>query len=247
NKYDEKLMEYYLSSNIVLVDISGNISSTGLQGIFKSISLSPNGDYILAQRVVPPYSYLVPIQLFPSAVSVYTANGEKINDIYTVPLADNLPISFDAVLEGPRNFRWRKDKDATLVFLKAADKGNPSIGATVRDEVFELNDSFNLASAKRIYSGSYRIRDIQWGSEVTIVEESWRKDRTSKLTVLEAKNNEVIKALPLRKSEDTYTDPGTFIKGPNDLLLTDGKGILFTKGIGASPEGDRPFLMKWNV
>lgn len=247
NAYDESLMEYYLSAELVQVDIQGNSKPLGIQGIFKSVSFSPDGKYILTEKVVKPYSYLVPIYLFPSEVSVYASAGTKVKDIYTIPLGDKLPISFDAVIEGPRDFEWRKDKDATLVYVEALDKGNPNTSSEIRDEVFEFEAPFDLSTAKKIYSGTYRVRNIQWGEDAAIISENWRKDRSSKLTLLNPKNNQVVKVLSTRKSEDTYTDPGYFIRNPKGMLLTDGKGSLFTQGLGASPEGDRPFVMKWNV
>lgn len=247
NAYDESLMEYYLSSDLIEVDLQGNSKSIDIQGIFKSVSYSPDGQFILVQKVVKPYSYLVPIYLFPSEVTMYSSNGSKIKDIYTLPLADNLPISFDAVLEGPRNFEWRRDKDASLIYTQSLDKGNPNTKSEIRDELYELNAPFDLSSAKKIYSGNYRIRNIQWGDGIAIVEESWRKDRSAKLTLLDSKKDEVIKVLSTRKSEDTYTDPGSFILNAKGQLLTDGKGSVFTHGLGASAEGDRPFLLKWNV
>ncbi|MGB7528819.1 alpha/beta hydrolase family protein [Sphingobacterium cellulitidis] len=247
NAYDESLMEYYLGSDLVQVDLQGQAKPLSINGIFKSVSYSPDGKYILTEKVVRPYSYLVPIYLFPAEVSVYSATGSKVKDIYTLPLADNLPISFDAVLEGPRNFEWRKDKDASLVFVEALDKGNPNASSEIRDELFELSAPYDLKNSKKIYSGTYRVRDIQWGESMAIVSENWRKDRSSKLTLINPKSNQVVRVLSTRKSEDTYSDPGSFIKNAKGQLLSDGKGSVFTQGQGASAEGDRPFVMKWNV
>ena len=247
NGYDETLMEYYLTSDLIEVDLQGNAKPIGIKGIFKSVSYSPDGKYILTEKVVKPYSYLVPIYLFPAEVTVYSSTGSKVKDIYTIPLADKMPISFDAVLEGPRDFEWRKDKDASLVYVKALDKGDPNMKTEVRDELFEIGAPFDLSSSNKIFSGTYRVRGIQWGDGVAIVSENWRKDRSSKLTLINPKTNQVVKVLSTRKSEDTYTDPGSFVKNEKGQLLTDGKGSVFTQGLGASPEGDRPFLMKWNV
>lgn len=247
NPYDEKMMEYYLTSELVEIGLQGEIKKTGMSGIFKSVDYSPDGGYILTQRIVPPYSYLVPIYSFPVEVAVYTASGEQVKKIHTQPLADNLPPSFDAVIAGGRNFAWRKDREATLVYLQALDKGDPAVDSEIRDEVFELEAPFDSTQANKIFASNYRVGSIQWGENWTIISERWRKDRTAKLTLLNSKKNEVMRVIADRKSEDTYSDPGTFIKNEKGLLLTDGKTTLFTRGQGASPEGDRPFLMKWNV
>lgn len=247
NAHDEALMEYYLTSQLVEVGVDGSVKELGLKGMFRSVQYSPNGEYLLVQKVQRPYSYLVPIHSFPFEVSVYTAAGKLVNSIHTIPLADNLPPSFDAVIEGPRNFTWRKDQDATLIYTVAADKGNPNTKTDIRDEVYALQSPFKLSAAQKLYSGNYRIRDIYWGDKFAIVEESWRKDRSNKLTLVDANLGHTIKVVSTRKSEDTYTDPGSFILNTKGLLLTDNKGAVFTQGIGASLEGDRPFVMKWDL
>lgn len=247
NAHDEALMEYYLTSQLVEVNIDGSVKELGLKGIFRSVQYSPNGEYLLVQKVQRPYSYLVPIHSFPVEISVYSVSGTRISNVHTLPLADNLPASFDAVIEGPRNFSWRKDQGATLMYTVAADKGNPNAKADIRDELFALNAPFKLSDAQKVYSANYRVRDIHWGANFAIVDEVWRKDRNTKLTLVDINLGRTIKVISNRKSEDTYTDPGNFILDRSGLLLTDIKGAVFTKGSGASLEGDRPFVMKWNL
>src|SRR5699024_8857913 len=66
-------------------------------------------------------------------------------------------------------------------------------------------------------------------------------------------SGEVVKVISDRSSEDRYSDPGNFIygEGPYDerLVLTDGSKapVVFTRGQGASEEGDRPFLLRWHL
>lgn len=245
NAHDEELMEYYLTSELVEVGLDGSVKPIGITAILKDIEYSPNGDYLLVQEVKRPYSYLAPIYSFPVDVSVYTvANGSK-SKLHTIPLADKLPISFDAVIDGPRNFAWRTDRPATLIYTEAADKGDAN--ATVRDEVFTVSAPFDLSSSNKIYSGNYRVRDIHWGDKFAVIEESWRKDRSSRLTLLGVDGVSNQKVISNRKSEDTYSDPGSFVLNSKGLLLSDSKGNVFTKGTGASLEGDRPFLLKWNL
>src|SRR5690606_6275873 len=112
----------------------------------------------------------------------------------------------------------------SLVYVKALDKGDPNMKTEVRDELFEIGAPFDLSSSNKIFSGTYRVRDIQWGDGVAIVSENWRKDRSSKLTLINPRTNQVVKVLSTRKSEDTYTDPGSFVKNEKGQLLTDGKG-----------------------
>lgn len=247
SSHDEDLMEFYLRSDLMEIDLQGKNRPINLSGIFRKIDYSPDGSYILTQQIVRPYSYLVPIHLFPLEVAVYSAKGEQVKLVHTLPLADRLPISFDAVLEGPRAFSWRKDRDATLVYTQAADEGDPEKQVDNRDELYQLSEPFDLEQAEKIFSGKFRIRDIHWGDTFTIIEEQWRKDRSSRLSLINSENNQLIDVISDRKSEDTYSDPGEFLLGKDGLLLTQEESTVFTAGQGASAEGDRPFLLKWNL
>src|ERR1700733_9597716 len=43
----------------------------------------------------------------------------------TNPPADNIPINFDAVVDGPRQYEWRADPPATLFWVEDGDGGIP--------------------------------------------------------------------------------------------------------------------------
>ncbi|SKB91587.1 Prolyl oligopeptidase family protein [Parapedobacter luteus] len=247
NAHDEALMEYYLTAQLVEVALDGTAKDIGEPGIFERVSYSPNGKYLLVEKVVRPYSYVVPISSFPTAVAIWSVDGAPVKELHTTPLADNLPPSFDAVIAGPRNFAWQKNAEATLTWLEAPDEGNPEREVEFRDELFALDEPFDMQAKKKLYAANYRIRSVYWSEDRAIVSENWRKDRSTKLTWIDPASATVIKTLSTRKSEDTYTDPGNFIIGKKGLLLTDKKGRVFTTGTGASPEGDRPFVLRWQL
>ncbi|WP_031301810.1 alpha/beta hydrolase family protein [Sphingobacterium paucimobilis] len=247
NAHDENLMGYYLSSDLIEIDRKGQTKELGVSGILNDVSYSPDGRYLLIEKIVRPYSYLVPIQLFPVEVSIVDLEHKTNRTIHTIPLGDNLPISFDAVISGPRNFSWHKDKEATLLWTVAKDGGDPNQHTEIRDELFAAPAPFEITQANKLYTSKYRIHKILWGSGFGIIEENWRKDRTSQLSVIDSKNNKILRILSNRKSEDTYTDPGTFLLNSKGKLRGDSKGNVYTKGTGASKEGDRPFVMRWNV
>ena len=245
--HDEELMEFYLGSELMEINLNGAHKNLNLSGVFRAVDYSPDGAYLLIQKVVRPYSYIVPIYAFPLEIGVYAANGEGLKHVYTQPAADQLPISFDAVLEGPRSFQWREDRPAELVYLQAADRGDPNLDTTVRDELYRLSAPFDLQGNERLFSGSYRIARVHWSKGFAIIQEQWRKDRSARLSLWNSQSPKQVDVISDRKSEDTYTDPGQFITGSDGLLLTQGSHTVFTIGSGASAEGDRPFLLRWNL
>jgi dipeptidyl aminopeptidase/acylaminoacyl peptidase len=253
NDYDQRLMAYYLNSQLKSVDLNGKMTAIGEPAIYRNAAYSPDGNYILVQTVVKPYSYLVPIYAFPLKTAILNAAGNLVKELYHAPLAEKLPIGFDAVPTGPRAYEWRSDAGSTLVWAEAQDQGNPQVKTAIRDALFMLKAPFQEMPQK-VFSMATRYAGAEWGNaNYAVVAERWRKDRTTKLTLINPDQAKVIKVLSTRSSEDAYTDPGDFLKGkgafPAKVLLFDkaNKNVVFTFGAGASPLGDRPFVLKWNL
>jgi dipeptidyl aminopeptidase/acylaminoacyl peptidase len=253
NTYDQNLMEYYLTSQLQLVDLSGNAIKIGGPAIYRNAAYAPDGKYLMVQTIEKPYSYLVPIYYFPFQTTILDATGNLVKQLYNAPLAEKLPTGFDAVAMGPRAYEWRSDAPASLVWTVAQDKGDPNLKSELRDVLYTLKAPFNGEPVK-LFSMALRYSDVVWGNQnYALVKEQWRKDRKEKLTLINPETGKVIKEIANRSSEDTYTDPGNFIygKGPyaaRVLLFDKGTpGVVFTKGAGASPLGDRPFILKWNL
>lgn len=253
NPYDEELMNYFLTSQLYSVALNGEETAVSTPAIYKHVSFSPDGQYLLVQKIQKPYSYLVPIYSFPFQTSIYKAKGKEIKSLYLSPIAENLPTGFDAVIQGPRDYAWRTDMPATLYWAEAQDGGDPNKKAAVRDAIYTLKAPFDREK-KKLVETFLRFKEVTWGNgQYALLREEWQKDRSEKITLLNPGNGRVIKVIADRSTEDSYTDPGKFItvdsKFDREVLLFE-KGnlpIAFTIGTGASPEGDRPFLMKWDL
>lgn len=253
NAYDEQLMDYYLSSQLQFVNLQGERKKIGKPSIYRKVSLSPDGKYLLLETVQRPYSYLVPIQYFPFHTTITDQDGHEIKTLNRTPLAENLPTGFDAVMKGPRQYEWRGDAPATLYWVEAQDEGNPNREVSDRETLFSWEAPFD-GSPRQLFNLNLRFGGFTWGNEnYAIVQERWRKTRQTKTSLFNPTTGKLIKVLEERSSEDTYVDPGNFVTKDNgshhgNLLFDKGKdAVVFTVGVGASPEGDRPFLMRWNL
>ncbi|MFC3198902.1 S9 family peptidase [Parapedobacter deserti] len=253
NPYDELLFDYFLTAQAALVDLQGNITKLNEPGIYRTLSYSPDGNYLLVQRVVRPYSYLVPVYSFPYHVVLWDATGTEVKTLHKAPLADDVPIGFDNTVTGPRSYSWRPDKPATLYWVEALDGGIARNEADFRDAVYQLEAPFTADPATLIRT-TLRYGSITWADkDYAILNERWRQTRTEKMTLFDSDSGDTIKTIADRSSEDAYTDPGRFVYMPNSynrsvLLLDKGRQpAVFTISTGASPEGDRPFLMRWNL
>jgi dipeptidyl aminopeptidase/acylaminoacyl peptidase len=253
NEFDAQLMDYYLQSELVQIQIDGTIEKIGAKAIYRSFQYSPDGQYLLVSQVKRPYSYLVPISSFPYETQLWTQQGKSLKTLHEAPLAETTPIGFDAVSPGPRQMAWRPDRPSSLYWVEALDGGDPRKRVALRDAVFEWAAPFN-GEKQHLLSTQWRFSNIQWSEErYAILTERWWQTRMQKQTLFDAQSGDTIRTISLRPYENTYTDPGSFVSKTNTyhrsvLLLDKAKQpTVFTMGTGASPEGDRPFLMKWNL
>ena len=162
NPYDEQRFEYYASSEIVRISLEGQPNIVLPYALWRSIELSPDGEYILAQKIVKPYSYIVPFSRFASEYIIFDKGGKLVSDFYKKPLIEQLPTGFDAVPTGRREIEWRSDKPSTLFWAEAADGGDPAIKTEVRDRLFM--QSIPIKEEPRLFAEtSLRYSGIIWG------------------------------------------------------------------------------------
>jgi len=253
NEYDEQLYEYYFTSQIVKMTLDGRTTKLGKPGIVQSISPSPDGQYLLTQIIHRPFSYTVPASRFPLKVEVWDTDGNVIYEVVDRPLADMIPVAFGSVVTGRRSFGWRADVDAVLSWVEAQDGGDAAAEAEIRDKVFLLPAPFD-AEPTELAGLELRYSDIDWGNDdLAIVTEWWwptRKNRAWR--VRPAKPSSQPELLMDYSWEDRYNDPGQPLfkytdRGTSVLLTADKSRSLFLSGNGASPEGDRPFLDKFDL
>lgn len=253
NPYDEALFDYYLTARLAQVDLTGRAKAVGEPAVIQSAAPSPDGRHLLVQTLHRPYSYTLPASYFPTRIQVWDGGGKVIREIADLPLRDDIPTSFDAVAKGPRSVQWRSDAPATLVWVEAQDGGDPNVKADVRDRLFFLAAPFT-GEPQPSLGFAYRFGGVQWGTgRLALAYEGWRKTRIRRTWRFQPDAPDAPPTLVYERStEDRYADPGNFLMqtapdGTARLLSPDGGKTLYLVGEGASPEGDRPFLDRFEV
>ena len=253
NEHDEALFEYFLASKLVRVSLSGSITPLTKEGLITSIQPSPNGKYLLVESLHRPFSYLVPASRFPQKIEVLDLTGKVIKEIADLPLAEDIPLGRDAARKGVNACTWRPDAPATLYWSEAQDEGNPKVKADVRDKLFMLSEPFS-GKPQELLGLGYRYQNVLWSDRgFALVNETWwstRRIRTWKINTTSTPASPEL--LFDRSFEDRYTDPGTPVmktlpNGRSVLHLADNDQSLLLIGDGASPEGDKPFIDKFNL
>ena len=251
NPYDEALFEYYTTVQLKIVDLDGNSSRVGDPQIIKGFSVSPDGHYILVQTIQKPFSYLVPGSRFPFNYEVWDTRGNRVKVMAEIPLDEVRPKGFDATRLGPRSMTWRADKAATLYWAEALDGGNPKKETDERDAVYTVRAPFTAAPVK-LATTSLRYAYLLWGNEnkALLHERWWAKRRDKRILINPARPGEAGEVIVDRSTSDRYHDPGVAISVKNEsgwnVMLMD-KDNIFMTSVGGSPEGDRPFMSKYNL
>lgn len=253
NKSDEELFDYYTQSEIIKITLDGTGNVILPADNYFSQSISPDGKYLLVQRMQKPYSYIVPANRFPVQYDIYDLNGKKIKAFYSKPLIEELPTGFDACETGKRNIAWREDQGSTLYWVEAQDGGDPNKDFAIRDNLYQLAAPFD-DNAVFVASIKNRFNYIEWGNNnyAIIVDEWWKNRNTKTYLINPSKENKNPEIIFDRSSEDAYTEPGNFYSKKNNFnrytlaFSKDGKKI-FLSGEGYSPEGNKPFLKQFDL
>ncbi len=253
DRYDEEIFAYYATSQLLEISIQGQITPLGQPDLYLFAEPSPDGKYLLVERIARPFSYLVTYGRFPQEIEVWQRNGTLLRSIASLPNGETIPKGFMATREGPRNVEWRSDVPASLYWVEAQDGGDPDVEVEVRDKLYQLSAPFQ-GEAKHVLDFALRAAGITWGKgDLAVVQEYWWNTRRIVSNFFQPDAPEKGKTLLHDRSwEDRYNDPGSFETKRNEagfpVLLTDRSGKhLFLTGDGASPEGNRPFLDRYHI
>jgi dipeptidyl aminopeptidase/acylaminoacyl peptidase len=246
---DEKLFEYYATSQLALIGVDGKVREIGTPAIYDDADVSPDGKYILASRIERPFSYLFPYFRFPKKVEVWDANGKTVHTIANIPLQDSLPIQ--GVPTGPRSYGWIPTEPSALIWAEALDGGDPRKKVAHRDKLMTLAAPFSAAPAE-VVKTEHRYQGRQFGERDGMM---WfydfdRDTRRRRIFMTDYRNPATIKLISDLNVNDRYNDIGQ----PVTKVLPSGSNVIrqngdriFLTGAGSSPEGDRPFLRRMDL
>jgi dipeptidyl aminopeptidase/acylaminoacyl peptidase len=251
NTHDEDLFDYYATSQLAFVDAgSGAITPLGDPAIITRVDPSPDGENLLVTSIHKPYSYVTTYPNFAHDVEVWDRAGRKTRTLAKLPLTDRVPIA--GVPTGPRDFEWRRTEPATLVWAEALDRGDWNVNVPARDKAMTLSAPF-AGEAAEIARTEQRFAGFDWSERrgVALLHE-YDENRHWRRTFLVDVDHPATKPSVLwdMSSDERYKDPGRPVTRtlPNgqQVVRQDG-GAIFLDGEGASVDGDRPFLDRFDL
>ena len=236
--FDDALFDYYFTSQVATFDsTTGRKTAIGHPAIFESVSPSPDSNFLIVTRVKRPFSHLMPMNAFSESVEVWSRRGEVVHLIADAPSHEGLVTG--GVITGPRGAHWRSDQPATIVWAEALDEGNPKNRVPFRDRILSLSAPFTAAPTE-LAKTEYRFSTVSFTDKgIALLSEADRPTRRTRTWVIEPGASP--RQLWDRKQEARYDDPGTPVTRRDGSIVQNGDAI-YLSGLGASPEGDRPFL-----
>ncbi len=246
---DEKLYDYYATTQLALIGVDGKVRTIGQPAIFNDASFSPDGKYIYVSMVRRPYSYIYPASRFPKTQEVWDSNGKLVHKLPDVPLLDN--IAPQGVPVGPRNISWIPIEPSTLSWVEALDGGDPRNKVSQRDKVVKFAAPF-AGSPTEMFKTEHRFQGRSFGEKDGAMfyydfNRDTQRRRMFLTTYQDPSNAKQIFDLNINDRYNDIGQPLTRVQ-PNGVSLVrqDGDEIYLT-GLGSSPDGDRPFLRRMNL
>lgn len=250
--FDESLFKFFATSQLVK-NTNAVETKIGLPAIYNDVAMSPDKKYMLVEKVITPFSYLVPASGFPSVVSITDNLGRQIKVLATLPGSETAPSGNDNVQNLPRGFEWRDDAAATVIWAQPLDSGLIKNNVEYRDAVYSLSAPFS-SEPKELLKTSMRFGGITWGNEnLALVTEYLRSKQLVQVNAYDPSTGK-IEMLLKRNTTDAYTSSGTpvtianqFGKNVIQFVGKDKQNILYNNTTGSSPRGDLPFLLSYNL
>lgn len=266
--HDEALFEHYFTSQMVQIGVDAPASAEvgaaaatgrgpsdshwprrvplGPPAIYLGVDPSPTGSFFLVQRIEPPLARHVQMGEFARAVDVWDAQGRLLRQVARLPVADRVPIG--GVLTGPRGHRWRDTVGTEeLLWVEALDEGHPLKQVEHRDRVLLLGAPFD-GEPREVLRTAGRFVGATWigDSSQALVRDYERRTRWETTTLLDLGDPSASpRTIFSRSAQDAYGDPGLPLArrnaaGRRVARMVDGQLLL--SGMGATPDGNRPFL-----
>lgn len=247
--YGDELFSYYTQSELAVYDTKTKKTQViGPATSYVFANVSPDGKYLLVERLKKPWSHEVAWWRFANDAEVWDLKGNLIKTIVNQPLANEVPIH--GVISGPRGISWQPTAPHTLFWKEALDGGNPIAKAPFRDKLMSWEAPFKV-EPKEVFKAEHRIQMTLWGQTdgMLMVYQRERMKRWRYVWLLDVNKGTSKQWFDLDES-DRYNDPGYPIfkqlkNGKYVFMVEDGS--IYFRGSGGSKEGDRPFVDRRNI
>jgi len=171
SRHDADLFRYYTTAQAAVLSPGKAPRTIGQPAMYLSISVSPDGKYFLADKLVEPFSYLMGYTAFAHNLEVMDLSGQMLSTLVKTPLREGVRNSGDgAETDQPREFAWRPDgRGLSFAWMEERQRGTGTESepdtTSRKDRLMLLPSPFNLAQARVLVSDTGRFSDISYSKD----------------------------------------------------------------------------------
>jgi dipeptidyl aminopeptidase/acylaminoacyl peptidase len=251
NPQDEALFTHLATSQPLRVNLkTGATRAIGQPGLYTRVETVGNASALLAESLVPPFSYQVSWNDFPTQVTVMDTSGKTLRNVARVPLKEGVPV--EGVVTGPRQFWASPLADGAVYWTEALDGGNPANKVPHRDRLMRLDAPYT-GEAREVHKTTGRLMGLNFAdSGARAIVSEFDRDRVwLSVDWLALDGSAPTLRLQDRSLRDRYRDPGQpqmrMLTSNGRAVIRQDQGALLLAGAGAGPGGDRPFFDRFDL
>ncbi|MFP4081914.1 MAG: S9 family peptidase [Candidatus Aminicenantes bacterium] len=232
---DKELFRYYNTAQMALLTPGKAPQKIGQPGMYLEFFLSPDGNYILAEKVVEPLSYIVSYRDFPRKLQVMNREGKILSTIRHIPLQETAVRGRGQRAEEdlPREVAWRPDGKG-LTFLwkekkkeEEKDEESGAQEAERKDRLMFLAPPFDMEEAKTLVSAEEAFSEVSYSPEggyaFATLTETQGKGKTQHIAAFDLTGKK-----PRRYDLVKDIDPEDAVNLPGEIVTRrTGNGILY--------------------
>lgn len=238
DSHDARLFEHYTRAQLVELTPNGRARAIGQPRMYRSISVSPDGQHILADYIDGQLSLITSYSGFPGRTAILDRAGTELFAVADRPLREGGPGGGGSSL---RSADWLPDGSG-LTYLRRMNGG---------DQIMRVAAPFDTATATVLAASTDALSDVAFNRDVTraFAEISGSGGRTAIVHWdLRQPQPERRTLVALHNSDSLFTRPGDLWtqRTPNGLsyvLVSSGDDAVYLTGDGLKPDyRPQPFV-----
>ena len=233
--HEADLFEYYFTAQLKFVNAdNGDKNAFGSPAIFDKLHPAPDRKHFFVSRTVRPFSFLVPDRWrindwFPREMEIWNRDGEVVNEIASLPLAEEVPV--DSMRTGPRDIHWQPGEDAALMWTEVETEQEE-----ISERIFRMDSPED--EPQELFTLEDFYWDTQWHGDKALITEvdryPYRAAAWQRTWIVPADGAEP-RLLWDHSAEVRAEDPGSPLGGRSITSAEDGR--IFVRGTDFGDDG----------
>jgi dipeptidyl aminopeptidase/acylaminoacyl peptidase len=263
--HDEALLEWHATGQLATINVENRrVTRIGDPAMIWEADFAPDGQHVMVERMVMPFSYIVPVSSFGRVTEIWDRDGNVLAQVsereMSVGIDGNLPtapgVGGNEEEADKRQVAWREDGQG-LTFLQmepapeedeaAADQEEEEEGQGRngrKDRVMRWFPPFDETSVEVIYENDSRMSTHRFSPDYTVLFAAESRGSSTHEFAVFLDDPETRHTLFRHDRDDFYEDPGSLVMYGGSLP----RGGFFRGGGGSSgtvlvsADGEHAFL-----